>query len=75
MLYLGINTCFKLKLKDRGLKDPDLSSGLAYMVNEDSYRAYLDANANVIKLVSLFFLLLPSIADHYDTDQHLWSGP
>lgn len=43
-LYLGIDACFKLKLKDRGFDDPDLGTGLAYMVNEDSYQTYLSAN-------------------------------
>ena len=46
MLFLGVDTCFKLKLKDRGFDDPELGMGLAYMVNEDSYQVYLDANTD-----------------------------
>jgi hypothetical protein len=46
-LFLGIDACFKLKLKDRGFKDPDLSTGMAYMVNEPSYQAYLNTNSAV----------------------------
>ena len=37
-LFLGVDACFKLKLKDRGFKDPSLCTGLAYMVNKDSYQ-------------------------------------
>ena len=46
-LFLGIDACFKLKLKDRGFKDPDLSAGTAYMVNEASYQTYLAANVGI----------------------------
>ena len=46
MLFLGIDACFKLKLKDRGFVDPDLSAGTAYMVNEALYQTYLAANVN-----------------------------
>ena len=45
-LFLGIDACFKLKLKDRGIKDPDLCTGSAYMVNEGPYQKYLDANTD-----------------------------
>ena len=51
-LFLGIKTCFKLKLKDHGFDDPELGTGLAYMVNEGPYQAYLDANANSNEPVS-----------------------
>ena len=51
-LFLGVDACFKLKLKDRGFDDPDLGTGLAYMVNEDSYQAYLAANADSSEPVS-----------------------
>lgn len=40
-LYLGIDACFKLKLKDRGFSDPDLGTSLAYMVNNNRYRDHL----------------------------------
>ena len=52
-LFLGIDGCFKLKLKDRGFKGPDLGTGLAYMVNEDLYQTYLSANADAKEPVSL----------------------
>ena len=52
MLFLGVDACFKLKLKDRGFNDPDLGTGLAYMVNEAAYQMYLNANANHSEPVS-----------------------
>ena len=52
MLFLGVDACFKLKLKDRGFDDPDLGTGLAYMVNEASYQTYLNANADRSEPVS-----------------------
>ena len=57
-LFLGVDACFKLKLKDRGFKDPSLCTGLAYMVNKDSYQQHLDANASIIDPVGFRHLLL-----------------
>ena len=45
MLFLGIDVCFKLKLKDRGFKDPDLGTRLAYMVNNTEYVNYISTCA------------------------------
>ena len=47
-LFLGVDGCFKLKLKERGLRDPDLSAGLAYFVKEDAYQKYLAENGDFI---------------------------
>jgi hypothetical protein len=60
-LYLGLDACFKLKLKDRGLNDPDLGTRLLYFVNDSKYRAYLsDCNArNVPEEVCLLLVLDP----------------
>lgn len=55
-LFLGIDACFKLKLKDRGFDDPDLGTGLAYMVGEGPYQAYLDLNKAVTEEVSACFI-------------------
>jgi hypothetical protein len=41
-LFLGIDGCFKTKLKDRGINDPDLGTGLAYMVNDVDYAAHIE---------------------------------
>ena len=43
-MFLGVDACFKLKLKDRGFNDPELGTRLAYMVNEAAYQMYLNAN-------------------------------
>lgn len=40
-LMISLDACFKLKLKDRKFVDPDLGTGLAYMVNEEKYQAHL----------------------------------
>ena len=52
-LFLGVDACFKLKLKDRGFDDPDLSIGLAYMVKEGPYQTYLSTNGNLTEPVCL----------------------
>lgn len=44
---MGVDACFKLKLKDRGFGGADLSAGLAYMVKEDQYKTYLAANTDI----------------------------
>ena len=36
-LTVSLNACFKLKLKDRSFKDPDLGTRLAYMVEDRTY--------------------------------------
>ena len=45
MLFLGIDACFKLKLKDCGFNNPDLGTHLAYMVNDTEYINYISAYA------------------------------
>ena len=40
-LFLGVDACFKLKLKDRKFHDPDLGTGLAYMVKDAPYQSIL----------------------------------
>lgn len=54
-LILGIDACFKVKLKDRGVQDPDLLTGSAYIVNENLYQSYLSANTDVPEPVNPFF--------------------
>ena len=56
-LFLGIDGCFKTKLKDRGIMDPDLGTGLAYMVNDAGFAAHLDetTGATFDKLVSVLY--------------------
>lgn len=40
-LIIALDACFKLKLKDRSFLDPDLGTGLTYMVNEEKYQRHL----------------------------------
>lgn len=54
-LFLGVDACFKLKLKDRGIKDPDLGTGLSHVVKEGPFQKYLAENADTDEPVSSFF--------------------
>ena len=40
-LFLAIDANFRLKLKTRGIKDPELRSGLAYFVNTVKFQEHL----------------------------------
>lgn len=75
-LFLSIDGCFKLKLKERGFVDPDLSAGLAYIVEDVAYQKHLSTNPNATDPVSFRHILRRPIAHRYDygTDLYLWSG-
>ena len=45
-LFLAIDANFRLKLKSRGIKDPELGSGLAYFVNTAKFEAHLKNHTN-----------------------------
>jgi hypothetical protein len=40
-LFIAIDANFRLKLKSRGIKDPELGSGLAYFVNNAKFEEHL----------------------------------
>lgn len=40
-LYLAIDANFRLKLKARGIEDPELGSGWAYFVEQTDYEKHL----------------------------------
>lgn len=40
-LVISLDACFKLKLKDRSVTDPDLGTRLAYMVDDHKYKQHL----------------------------------
>ena len=40
-LFLAMDVNFRLKLKSRGIQDPELGSGLAYFVNAGKFQAHL----------------------------------
>lgn len=44
-VFIGLDACFKFKLKERGFRDPDLGSGLAYVVPDSAYREHLSRHA------------------------------
>ena len=39
--FLAVDGNFKLRLKDRGIADPELAPGWAYFVEEEKYQAFL----------------------------------
>ena len=45
-LFIAIDANFRLKLKSRGIKDPELGSGLAYFVNAGKFEAHLKNHTN-----------------------------
>jgi hypothetical protein len=71
---LGIDTCFKLKLKDRGFNDPDLGTGSAYMVEDKSYKEYLEANKEVTEEVSVPTRPLTNLCDRFETVHYVRPG-
>lgn len=40
-MFLAIDANFRLKLKNRGIKDPELGSGWAYFVEEKKYNTHV----------------------------------
>lgn len=42
VLYLMLDANFRLKLKDRGFKDVELTSGWSYFVEESKYMEFVD---------------------------------
>ena len=45
-LFIAIDANFRLKLKTRGIKDPELGSGLAYFVNAVNFEEHLKSQAD-----------------------------
>ena len=60
IIYLAVDTNFKLKGKDRGLKDIELMPGMGVFVNEVAYQDHLSSyveQPEVSALRVLFSLL------------------
>jgi len=57
-LFIAIDANFRLKLKTRGIKDPELGSGLAYFVNNEKFEAHLKSRVdeNEVSVSSPFLL-------------------
>ena len=51
-----MDACFKLKLKDRKFNDPDLGTGLAYMVADSPYQEHLEHGKDLTETVCLQLL-------------------
>lgn len=43
-LFVAMDANFRLKLKSRGIKDPELGSGLAYFVNAGKFQTHLKSH-------------------------------
>lgn len=43
-MNIGMDACFKLKLKNRKLKDRPINQNMSYYVNEQKYQAHVAAN-------------------------------
>jgi len=76
-LYLGIDVCFKLKLKDRGFNNPDLGARLAYMVNNIHYAAHLRKHsADAVEDVRTQSFFKPSNAcTDAEAGRYMWLRP
>ena len=55
-LFVAIDANFRLKQKTRGIKDPELGSGLAYFVNTTKFEAHLKSHTeeNEVSISNLF---------------------
>ena len=58
-LFIAIDANFRLKLKTRGINDPELGSGLAYFVNAPKFEAHLKSHVEEeeVSLPNLVLLL------------------
>jgi hypothetical protein len=43
-LFLAIDANFRLKLKARGISDPELGTGLAYFVDNTKFKKHLESH-------------------------------
>jgi len=62
--FIGLDGCFKPKLKDCGIVDPDLGTGLAYMVNDTKYAAHLKATADTATDKPVSWHAMPHFRTH-----------
>ena len=42
--FIAVDANFRLKLKNRGIKDPELGSGWSYFVENSAYARHIEAN-------------------------------
>jgi hypothetical protein len=55
--FLAIDANFKLRLKERGINDPELSPGWAYFVQEEGYQNFIKDHVDQPE-VYLYFIHL-----------------
>jgi hypothetical protein len=56
-LYLSMDANFKLRQKERGITDPPMSNGLAFMVADGKLKDHLAHCAKVGQIAEVSFLL------------------
>jgi uncharacterized C2H2 Zn-finger protein len=49
-LFLAVDANFRLKLKDRKIKDPEIGSGWAYFVEDKQYIEHVSRNTNALEV-------------------------
>lgn len=61
MLFVAIDANFQLKRRhiSSDLKNPGLSQGWGYFIEDNKYKAYLKANASIIQEVGIYIHLMP----------------
>ena len=69
-LFLAIDANFRLKLKARGIKDPEVGSGLAYFVDVAKFQQHLKHHADEQE-VSASVALIENDVNSF-TDRNLW---
>ena len=66
-MILSVDANFRLKLKDRGFRDPELGSGWSYFVESDAYLSHLkecpDQEEVYRDFLFLFLFSLINISD------------
>ena len=70
-LFIAIDANFRLRLKTRGISDPELGSGLAYFVNAGKFEAHLKNHINEGD-VSIFYFYVRRNA-HTSRDRDVWN--
>lgn len=46
-LFIALDACFRLKNKDRKIKDPEMGSGWGYFVEEESYKQHIESYVEI----------------------------
>lgn len=49
---LSLDAKFRLKCKERGIKDVRLGNGYAYLVEEDQFRSHIASSSHAIEVRS-----------------------